>query len=167
MFITILSAYLILSYIFVLEAGADHIILLWPVFILLFFWDTKKLALIASMIGFFLDLYSPAFGIYLFLFPATVLVGKSLISSLFSHRTIASFLSVSAILVIAFTFGEYAIFWFLYSVLPSSSYTLPSAQLFFLLRASWIIFQFFVLFFCYIIARRFEKRFGYAVDTVL
>ncbi len=162
----LLWLYSIGCYLFVLEGYGDHALLLWPLIVVLFFGDVKKSILAAFVVGFFLDIYSPIFGIFLFIFPATLMGGGLLIRTLFSHRSFASFHAVSGILICLLSLCEYLFFLISANIQVNSVFTLPSLHYFLAVRLLTIIAQSIFLSFAYILAYRMEKRFGYSIDTV-
>ena len=150
--------YSIGMYFFVLEGYMDHALLLWPLIVVLFFWDSKKSILAACAIGFFLDLYSPVFGIFSLTFPFTIWCGSVLLRTLFSHRSFASFHALSAILILLFSISEYALF--------LSLLTVPPLAFFFAVRILTMIVQAIFLSLAYITVHRTGKRYGYSIETV-
>ncbi|MBI4272243.1 hypothetical protein HY621_00105 [Candidatus Uhrbacteria bacterium] len=136
----------------------DHALLLWPLIVLLFFWDSKKSMLVACAVGFFLDIYSPIFGIFFLTFLFTIWCGSILLRTIFSHRSFASFHALSAILILLFSISEYVLF--------VSFFTSPPLKFFFAVRVLTIFAQAIFLSLAYITMHQTGKRYGYSIETI-
>lgn len=164
--IAAISVYTVAAFLAILQGFADTAILLWPLCVLLFFGDRTKLVGLTFIIGFFVDLYSPVFGLYTILFPLTLLCGILLLNTVFSHQTHASLQGVSFILILLFSVLEYSFFLLHSWLLPQSSPSFIPLQSFVAVRFLIILFQIPVLLIASLVAQRTQKRFGYSVDGV-
>jgi hypothetical protein len=162
----LLLAYVAAYYVLVLQGFGDHALLLWPLIVLLFFWNEQKSILAAFAVGFLLDIYSPVFGVFSFLFPITILCGSMLTKTVFSRRSFVSFHAVSALLLLVFSVSEYAVFLGIANLPMYSLFTIPPLRTFIALRVLTIILQQIFLSLAYMVYTRSGKKMWYRIDSV-
>ncbi len=152
---------------FVLQGISDPMLTFWFLLLFLFFTDFKKTFLVTLAVAFFLDLYSPIFGIYLIVYPCCIFVGHLLTKAVFTHRSLVSFTSVTLFLSSLAASLLYILFSVASLLFKDSAPSLPDLPSYILHHVFLLITQSVVLALCYYIGSRFfEKRFGYTIENM-